>query len=95
MLQHILTLFTLVLAIAAPAPPGENPICRPGECPAPTPDVQIPTFCTTTGIDPYFPPGQGFSLPVGQELFAVTLGRGVQNYTCVNGKYKNVGGVAK
>lgn len=60
---------------------------------APFPPRAVPQGCSLAGLT--VPVVAGLSLPSGQKLSAVTVGRGTQNYTCTAGKYVSAGAVAE
>ncbi len=55
--------------------------------------LNLPQGCSTSGIP--VPVPKGLSVPSGQNTSLITVGRGVQNYTCTKGVYLNIGALAK
>lgn len=57
----------------------------------------LPCACDVTALLPYLPPNQtNLTLILGESTRFVTLGRGVQNYTCSStGTWTNVGALAR
>lgn len=52
--------------------------------------------CDTSGLDVPLPANQTkLQVPAGEEPVLVTIGRGVQNYTCHSGKWASAGALAK
>ena len=49
--------------------------------------------CQTANIPITLP--SGLSIPNGQSISLITVGRGIQNYTCTNGAYVSIGALAK
>ena len=55
-----------------------------------SPDLQ---GCPTSGFQLDLP--TGLSVPSKQTVSLITVGRGIQNYTCTNGTYASNGALAK
>ena len=49
--------------------------------------------CPTSSIP--VPVPSGLTVPAGQNVSLITVGRGIQNYTCTNGTYVSAGALAK
>lgn len=56
-------------------------------------DLSKLTGCSTSNIA--IPLPSGLSIPDGQKPSLVTIGRGIQNYTCTKGVYVSTGALAK
>ncbi|KAK8861282.1 hypothetical protein IAR55_002101 [Kwoniella newhampshirensis] len=52
------------------------------------------THCSVDGLTVPLSGVPGLSVPGGQKLSTITVGRGVQNYTCTSGTYVTAGAVA-
>ncbi|WVW79694.1 hypothetical protein I302_101664 [Kwoniella bestiolae CBS 10118] len=60
----------------------------------PTLAARIPQNCPVSNITVPLSSVAGLSVPSGQVVSAIAVGRGVQNYTCSNGTYASAGALA-
>lgn len=61
-----------------------------------TPALAAPTArCDVSGLTVPLPAQNTIQVPAGQKIEIVTMGRGVQNYTCTDGLWVSKGALAK
>ncbi|KAI5477844.1 hypothetical protein MNV49_005829 [Pseudohyphozyma bogoriensis] len=61
-----------------------------------SPSADLITHCPSTSYTPNFLTGQtNLSIPAGEVARYVSIGRGIQNYTCTNSTWTSIGALAR